>query len=68
MADIVNNLVAAYCPVVAKSGRSDQAKSMALKRFSLTITTYLSNQSVTEAEPDVGIIWAVPARPFARRA
>jgi hypothetical protein len=61
MADIVNNLVAAYCPIVAKSDLSDQAKSMALKRFSLNITTYLSNQSVTETEPDVGIIWAVPA-------
>jgi mono/diheme cytochrome c family protein len=62
MADIVNNLVAAYCPVVARSGGSDQAKSLALKRFALAITTYLSNQNVVaEAEPDVGIIWAVPA-------
>jgi mono/diheme cytochrome c family protein len=59
-ADIVNNLVAAYCPVIAKRAISDQAKSQALKRFALTITTYLSNQSVTETEPDVGIIWAVP--------
>ena len=61
MADIVNNLVAAYCPVVAKSGGSDQEKSLAVKRFALDITSYLSNQSVVaEAEPDVGIIWAVP--------
>ena len=60
MADIVNNLVAAYCPVVAASAMSDQAKSMALKRFALNITSYLANQSVAEAEPDVGIIWAVP--------
>jgi mono/diheme cytochrome c family protein len=60
MADIVNNLVAAYCPVIARRAISDQAKSLALKRFALTITTYLSNQTVTEAEPDVGIIWAVP--------
>ena len=59
-ADVVNNLVAAYCPVIAKSATSDQAKSLALKRFALTITSYLSNQSVTETEPDVGIIWAVP--------
>jgi hypothetical protein len=36
----------------------------ALKRFALNITSYLANQSVvTEAEPDVGIIWAVPAGP-----
>jgi mono/diheme cytochrome c family protein len=60
MADIVNNLVAAYCPVVAKSDMSDQAKSLAVKRFALNITSYLSSQSATEAEPDVGIIWAVP--------
>jgi mono/diheme cytochrome c family protein len=61
MADIINNLVAAYCPVVAKSGGSDQEKSLAVKRFALDITSYLSNQSVVaEAEPDVGIIWAVP--------
>ena len=60
LADIVNNLVAAYCPVVAKSGMSDQAKSLAVKRFALSITSYLSSQSATEAEPDVGIIWAVP--------
>ena len=59
-------------PPIARSSRqaatSDQAKSLALKRFALTITSYLSNQSVTEAEPDVGIIWAVPRRLFARRA
>jgi mono/diheme cytochrome c family protein len=60
MADVVNNLVAAYCPVIARRAISDQAKSMALKQFALTITSYLSNQSVAEAEPDVGIIWAVP--------
>jgi hypothetical protein len=46
---------------VAKSGGSDQEKSLAVKRFALDITSYLSNQSVVaEAEPDVGIIWAVP--------
>ena len=61
MADIVDNLVAAYCPVVAASAASDQAKSMALKRFALNITSYLSNQSTAAAEPDVGIVWAVPA-------
>jgi len=61
MADIVNNLVAAYCPIVAGSAMSDQAKSMTLKRFALNITSYLSDQSVAETEPDVGIIWAVPA-------
>jgi mono/diheme cytochrome c family protein len=61
LADIVNNLVAAYCPVVAKGGGSDQEKSLAVKRFALDVTTYLSNQSVVaEVEPDVDIIWAIP--------
>jgi mono/diheme cytochrome c family protein len=61
LADIVNNLVAAYCPVVARGGGSDQEKSLAVKRFALDVTTYLSNQSVVaEVEPDVDIIWAVP--------
>jgi len=61
LADIVNNLMAAYCPVVARGGGSDQEKSLAVKRFALDVTTYLSNQSVVaEVEPDVGIIWAVP--------
>ena len=63
MADIVNNLVAAYCPVVAAGGGSDQQKSLALKRFALELTSYLSNQSVVAAEPDVGIIWAMPVGP-----
>jgi mono/diheme cytochrome c family protein len=64
MADIVNNLVAAYCPVVAAGGGSDQAKSLALKRFALNITSYLSDQIVVGvAEPSVGIIWAVAAGP-----
>jgi mono/diheme cytochrome c family protein len=61
-ADVVNNLVAVYCPDVARSAGSDQAKSAALKRFALDITAYLANQSVVaEVEPDVGIIWAIPA-------
>jgi mono/diheme cytochrome c family protein len=61
LADIVNNLMAAYCPVVARGGGSDQEKSLAVKQFALDVTTYLSNQSVVaEVEPDVDIIWAVP--------
>ncbi|HEY7301253.1 MAG TPA: cytochrome c [Xanthobacteraceae bacterium] len=61
MADIVNNLVAAYCPVVAAGAGSDQAKSLALKRFALNITARLSEQNVAaQAAPAVGIIWATP--------
>ncbi len=62
MGDIVDNLVAAYCPEVAASAASPQAGSLALKRFALEITNYLSNQRLAAqaAEPNVGIIWAVP--------
>jgi hypothetical protein len=60
MADTVNNLVAAYCPVVAQGAASDQAKSATLKRFALNLSAYLSDQSVGDVGPDVGIIWAMP--------
>jgi hypothetical protein len=60
MADIVNNLVAAYCPLVAQGAASDQAKSATLKRFALNISAYLSDQSVGDVGPDVAVIWAVP--------
>jgi mono/diheme cytochrome c family protein len=59
MTDIVNNLVAAYCPVVAQNGASDQAKSATLKRFALNLTAYLADQSVGDVGPNVPIIWAV---------
>jgi mono/diheme cytochrome c family protein len=61
MADIVNNLIAAYCPIVAETKNSDEAKRMAVKRFALNITSYLSSQSIAKSVPDVGIIWATPA-------
>jgi hypothetical protein len=68
MADIVNNLVAAYCPVIAQRAISDQAKRLALKRFALTITTYLSNQTVTESGAGRRHHLGRAARPFACRA
>jgi hypothetical protein len=60
-ADIVNNLVAAYCPIVAETTASDEAKRMSVKRFALNITGYVSRMSSAQAVPDVGIIWATPA-------
>jgi mono/diheme cytochrome c family protein len=57
--DIVNNLIAAYCPVVAANASlSDQGKSQALARFATEITSYVTSMSVSEQEPDVGIVWA----------
>jgi hypothetical protein len=59
--DIVNNLIAAYCPVVAANASlSNQGKSQALARFAAEITSYVTSMSVTESEPDVGIVWATP--------
>jgi hypothetical protein len=58
--DIVNNLVAAYCPIVAATAASDDGKRMTLKRFAINLTSYLASQSASGAAPDVGIIWATP--------
>src|SRR5262245_11264788 len=59
--DIVNNLVAAFCPVVAANASlTNQGKSQALSRFALEITSYVTSMNVNESEPDVGIVWATP--------
>jgi mono/diheme cytochrome c family protein len=60
MDEIVNNMVAAYCPIVAATAMLDQAKSMAVKQFALDLSSYVASRTVAEAEPTVGIIWAVP--------
>jgi len=61
LADTVNNLVAAYCPVIAANASlSDQGKSQALARFAAEITSYVTSNSVNAQEPDVGIVWATP--------
>ena len=57
----LNALLAAYCPVIATSAKSDQAKSVALKRFALNISEYITSQNVVESGPEAGIIWATPA-------
>jgi hypothetical protein len=54
-------LLAAYCPTIAASDKSDQAKSAALKRFALNVSDYITSQNVTETGPEPGIIWATPA-------
>jgi hypothetical protein len=57
----LNALLAAYCPVVAASDKSDQAKSAALKRFALNVSDYITSQNVAETGPEPGIVWATPA-------
>jgi mono/diheme cytochrome c family protein len=57
--DTVNNLIAAYCPVVAANASlSNEGKSRALERFAREITSYVTSMPLNESEPDVGIIWA----------
>jgi hypothetical protein len=57
----VNNLIAAYCPVIAANAAlSNDGKSRALERFAREITSYVTSMSVNESEPDVGIVWATP--------
>jgi mono/diheme cytochrome c family protein len=59
--DIVNNLVAAYCPVLAANASlSYEAKTAALRRFAQEITSYVLSNRSGETEPDVGIVWATP--------
>jgi len=57
----LNALLAAYCPVIAASAKSDQARSAALKRFALNISDYITSQNVAETGPEPEIIWATPA-------
>jgi mono/diheme cytochrome c family protein len=61
LTDIVNNLIAAYCPVVAANASlSNEGKSRALARFGREITSYVTSMNITETEPDVGTVWATP--------
>jgi mono/diheme cytochrome c family protein len=61
LTDIVNNLVAAYCPVVAANASlSNAAKDHALSRFAREITSYVTSMSINETEPDIGVVWATP--------
>jgi len=59
-AEIVDGMIAAYCPIVAASSMSDRAKSAALKRFGLNATAYVASQKVSATEPEMAIIWATP--------
>jgi mono/diheme cytochrome c family protein len=59
-AEIVNSLVAAYCPIVAATSESDDRKRLAVKRFALKVTDYIAGQSIPDTLPNVGIIWATP--------
>ena len=61
LTDIVNNLVAAYCPVVATNASlSDDGKAQAVRRFAQEITSYVTSMNMNESEPDVGVVWATP--------
>ncbi|MGF7162672.1 mono/diheme cytochrome c family protein [Rhodoligotrophos appendicifer] len=58
-AQVVNNLVAAYCPRVAASDATDAAKAAELKRFAVNVSSYLFNDEVSPST-EMGIVWAIP--------
>jgi mono/diheme cytochrome c family protein len=61
MAQTVDVLVAAYCPAVAASDESDQAKAAALKHFAINVAAYIMRRQGSESMPNVDIVWATSA-------
>lgn len=59
-ADVVNAMIAAYCPVVAASGLTQSAKIGELKRFSIEVAADVSPASASTPLPSAAIISAVP--------
>jgi mono/diheme cytochrome c family protein len=73
-AEVVDALMAAYCPVVAASGAPTYHKFAELRRFARDTEAALSSPTGAGAFPQVDVIWAIPAghslayrgpRPFA---
>jgi mono/diheme cytochrome c family protein len=60
-ADVVNALIAAYCPVVAARGVSPREKYAELNRFSMQAAADVSPQAAAVSFPPVSVIWATPA-------
>lgn len=61
IADAVNALVAAYCPIVAGDGGSDGEKSQKIARLASEVATVVADQAATPSVPKMAVIWAVPA-------
>lgn len=61
LADTVNGLVAAFCPLVAKTSQDLAAKRALITRFSSAVATYVASQALPAPTPDLGIVWSSPA-------
>jgi mono/diheme cytochrome c family protein len=59
--DVVNALIAAYCPVVAASQVPAYEKYADLNRFSMQAAADVSPEAAAVSFPPVGVIWASPA-------
>jgi cytochrome c553 len=59
--EVVNALIAAYCPVVAASQAPAYEKYTELNRFSMQAAADVSPQVAAVSFPPVDVIWATPA-------
>jgi hypothetical protein len=59
--NVVNALIAAYCPVVAASQTPAYEKYGELNRFSMQAAADVSPQAAAVSFPPVDVIWATPA-------
>jgi hypothetical protein len=59
--DVVNALIAAYCPVVAAYHTAAYEKYAELNRFSMQAAADVSPQAAAVSFPPVDVIWATPA-------
>jgi mono/diheme cytochrome c family protein len=58
--EVVNALIAAYCPVVAASQTPAYEKYEELNRFSMQAAADVSPQAAAVSFPPVSVIWATP--------
>lgn len=61
LAETVNALVGAYCPIVAKGPQDNAAKRAALGRFANQVAAYVAGQATPAPGPQLGIVWATAA-------
>ena len=59
--DVVNALIAAYCPVVAADQTPAYEKYAELSRFSMQAAADVSPQAAAVSFPPVSVVWATPA-------
>lgn len=58
LSDVVEAMAAAYCPIVAASDRSDEAKYAELRRFTQQVAAIVSPQAAAADFPPVDTVWA----------